>query len=39
MVNMFFLWLFGDNVEARMGRVGYTVFFVAAGVAAGLSHG
>jgi membrane associated rhomboid family serine protease len=34
--NMLFLWIFGDNVEHRLGRVGYLVFYLAAGVAATL---
>ncbi len=37
--NMFFLWLFGDNVEDRMGRLGYPVFFLIAGIVAGIAHG
>jgi membrane associated rhomboid family serine protease len=36
--NMWFLWIFGDNVEDRFGHVGYLVFYLAAGVAASLSH-
>ena len=36
--NMWFLHIFGDNVEDRMGHVGYLVFYLAAGVAASLSH-
>src|SRR5690242_12951772 len=33
--NMVFLWIFGDNVEDRLGHVGYLVFYlVAGGVAA-----
>lgn len=36
--NMLFLWIFGDNVEDRMGHVGYAVFYVVGGVAAGLAH-
>ena len=32
--NMIFLWVFGDNVEDRLGHVRYLVFYLAAGVAA-----
>ena len=35
--NMLFLWIFGDNVEHRMGRIGYLVTYLATGVAATLS--
>jgi Rhomboid family len=31
------LWIFGDNVEARLGRVGYVVAYLVTGVAATLS--
>lgn len=34
--NMLYLWIFGDNVEDILGRVGYTIIYIAAGVAAGL---
>ncbi|MGD1991641.1 MAG: rhomboid family intramembrane serine protease [Anaerolineae bacterium] len=34
--NMLYLWIFGDNVEDILGRAGYVVFYVAAGLAAGL---
>jgi membrane associated rhomboid family serine protease len=36
--NMLFLWIFGDNVEDRMGHVGYALFYVTSGVAAGVAH-
>jgi len=29
--NMVFLWIFGDNVEDRLGHVGYLVFYLACG--------
>lgn len=29
--NMWFLWVFGDNVEDRMGHLGFLVFYLAAG--------
>lgn len=36
--NMLFLWIFGDNVEDRFGRVRFLVFYLACGVAASLAH-
>ena len=30
--NMLFLWVFGDNLEARMGRVKYLVFYLISGL-------
>jgi membrane associated rhomboid family serine protease len=36
--NMWFLWIFGDNVEDRFGHIGYLIFYLATGVAASLSH-
>jgi len=32
--NMLFLWIFGDNVEHRLGRIGYLVAYLGTGVAA-----
>ena len=32
--NMWFLWIFGDNVEAAIGHIKYLIFFIACGVAA-----
>jgi membrane associated rhomboid family serine protease len=32
--NMLFLWIFGNNVEDILGRVGYVVFYLLAGYAA-----
>ncbi len=37
--NMLFLWIFGDNVEDAMGHMRYAVFYIVAGVLAGLTHG
>ncbi len=36
--NMWALWLFGDNVEDRMGVINFLVFYLLCGIAAGLSH-
>ncbi len=32
--NMFFLWIFGDNVEDAMGHIRYLAFYVAGGICA-----
>ena len=37
--NMFFLWLFGDNIEDRLSRVYFLGFYLAAGIAANAAHG
>jgi len=36
--NMLFLWIFGDNVEDRVGHVKYVIFYLLCGVIASLSH-
>jgi membrane associated rhomboid family serine protease len=36
--NMLFLWIYGDNVEYRLGHVGFLVAYLATGVAATLFH-
>jgi membrane associated rhomboid family serine protease len=36
--NMLFLWIFGDNIEDRLGHVRYIVFYLLCGLVAGLSH-
>lgn len=36
--NMLFLWIFGDNIEDRLGHIRYLVFYLVCGVLAGLSH-
>jgi membrane associated rhomboid family serine protease len=36
--NMLFLWIFGDNIEDRLGHFRYLVFYLVCGVLAGLSH-
>ena len=35
---MWTLWIFGDNVEDRMGRLRYLAFYLLSGLAAGLVH-
>lgn len=37
--NMIFLWVFGNAVEDRLGRLGYLAFYLIGGVIAGLAHG
>lgn len=34
--NMWYLWIFGDNVEDRMGRLRFFIFYTLAGLIAGL---
>jgi membrane associated rhomboid family serine protease len=36
--NMVFLWIFGDNVEDRLGHVRYLLFYLACGALAGLAQ-
>ena len=36
--NMWFLWIFGDNVEDILGRVKYLLFYLLCGIAATLAH-
>jgi membrane associated rhomboid family serine protease len=36
--NMLFLWIFGDNLEDRLGHVRYLVFYLVTGVLASLAH-
>ncbi len=36
--NMLFLWIFGDNIEDRMGHVRYLIFYLLCGVLASLAH-
>lgn len=38
-MNMIFLYVFGNGVEDRLGKVGYLFFYLAGGVVAGLGHG
>src|SRR2546426_10050664 len=36
--NMWALWIFGDNVEDRMGPVRFAIFYLTCGVLAGLTQ-
>ena len=36
--NMWFLWIFGDNVEDRVGHGRFIVFYLLCGIGAGLAH-
>lgn len=36
--NMLFLWIAGNNVEDRIGKLGYAAFYLACGCAATLAH-
>jgi membrane associated rhomboid family serine protease len=36
--NMWFLWIFADNIEDILGRSKFIVFYLAVGLAAGLAH-
>jgi len=36
--NMLFLWIFGDNIEDRLGHIRYLIFYLLCGVIASLAH-
>ncbi len=36
--NMWFLYIFGDNIEDRLGHIRYLIFYLLCGIAAGLIH-
>ena len=36
--NMLFLWIFGDNIEDRLGHIRYVIFYLLCGVIASLAH-
>jgi len=36
--NMWYLWVFGDNVEDSLGHFGFLVFYLGCGLGAGLTH-
>ncbi|MFH1516131.1 MAG: rhomboid family intramembrane serine protease [bacterium] len=37
--NMWFLWLFGDNIEDRMGALKFFLFYILTGFIAAIAHG
>ena len=36
--NMLYLWIFGDNLESRLGHQRYLIFYLLCGIIASLSH-
>ena len=36
--NMLFLFIFGDNIEDRLGHIRYLIYYLICGIIAGLSH-
>ena len=36
--NLLYLWIFGNNVEDRLGRIGFLLFYLAGGAVAGLAQ-
>ncbi len=36
--NMWFLWIFGDNIEDRLGHFKFLIFYLLCGVIAGFAH-
>ncbi len=36
--NLWFLWVFGDNIEDTLGRVRYLALYLACGITGGLAH-
>lgn len=36
--NMLFLWIFGDNIEHRLGHLRFLIFYLACGFAASVAH-
>jgi membrane associated rhomboid family serine protease len=36
--NMLFLWIFGDNIEHRLGHLRFLIFYLSCGILAGLAH-
>ena len=36
--NMLYLWIFGDNIENRLGHARYLIFYLVCGILASLSH-
>ncbi|HSU87341.1 MAG TPA: rhomboid family intramembrane serine protease [Terriglobia bacterium] len=36
--NMWYLWIFGDNIEDRLGHFSYLIFYLLCGLGAGIVH-
>src|SRR5437867_3532205 len=36
--NMWYLWIFGDNIEDRLGHFAYLIFYLVCGLGAGIVH-
>jgi membrane associated rhomboid family serine protease len=36
--NMLYLWVFGDNIEDKLGRARYLIFYILCGLAAAILH-
>ena len=36
--NMLFLWIFGDNIELKFGKIGFIAIYLVWGILAGLAH-
>jgi membrane associated rhomboid family serine protease len=36
--NMWYLWIFGDNIEDRLGHVTFLIFYLVCGLGAGIIH-
>ena len=36
--NMWFLWIFGNNIEDRIGHLRFIIFYLGCGIAGGLAH-
>jgi membrane associated rhomboid family serine protease len=36
--NMWYLWIFGDNIEDRLGHFTYLIFYLLCGIGAGIFH-
>lgn len=36
--NMWYIWIFGDNIEDRMGHIRFLLFYLLCGIAANMAH-
>jgi rhomboid family protein len=36
--NMWYLWIFGDNIEDRLGHFSFLIFYLLCGIGAGITH-